>query len=81
MTNDQVANEVSFALNNDWGQAEVQPLRAKGRHHFLRVTVQSDDIKSLVTYMEPDQGEWLVNDDATVLEHVATTEDQTDDAS
>jgi hypothetical protein len=31
--------------------------------------------------MEPDQGEWLVNDDATVLEHVATTENQTDDAS
>lgn len=72
MSGKRVADEVRFALEHDWNCAQavdVQFMHNDGTRRVLTVAVVSpDDVeRSLRSYFSPDRGEWLANDDCSVI--------------
>ena len=66
----RLADEIQYALQNDWGQpTAVTFSHNDGTRRVLTVAVVGpDDVeRSLRGYLTPDRGEWLANDDRSVL--------------
>ena len=76
MSGKRVAEEVQFALQNDgWSVPVAGFVGNDGTRRRVAISVITPDDqdigeleRSLRDYLTPDRGEWLVNDDRSVLE-------------